>query len=673
MGRAVAAVALGAALADRAAAQFPSAALAELRCPFAKVWLEHGPERAAEMLGVEAHAAGDADRRRLQETQVYASCTYNNPWAGAACLELRGASWTTESATAKCNAPMSGASPGTLAVGTPCVKPSPWAGWCSQPGGTVVDILKMTMSCGSTAGFCTMAPVNTFIADGVCATTTGTGTTAAPSSQTAPPGGGVPRCSIAPGPIGAAHQLAQSPGYSIDCEGTPGQRSPYMWPLRWTALMESKSLAYTSDTVQYESKGRVWYMLDKNWKRADTWYQRGVQRAVGQSPCDDPVNSTQGTTLACRRNGPVNSTMLHRGDKMVFIDWGANNAILNCTWLSLGVIGNVRPDWFMDNRGTTTSVQYIGDSHVYYMGEPRLVKQWRKKDFANQYFTMSMQKHADANGTHWPLILNVPGEGFGDDFLQHWHEHRKLEESDSAHFLLDEAHMAAGGTCTQLAGSGGAGPPVGQVEHIPSNLELEEKSWREIVYTESPVWKAPPPTNAGGAAAAGSANLPGGAVASSCWDAAESSVKVSVRATLASRVWAAIGFRETEECLMTPRGGGSTLVVFAKPDADGQHYSASVGMLKPEVKNFAPAAFKSFGDGLQAPPLEGVTDATSEHVDGALVVGLIRKYAAKPASLNLTFAYGTGADIGYHASRDCFTLAAPLPPCPILACAAGEA
>lgn len=55
------------------------------------------------------------------------------------------------------------------------------------------------------------------------------------------------------------------------------------------------------------------------------------------------------------------------------------NTVKNCTFLDLGIIGNVRPDWFMDKRGSGCDVQYLGDQHVFYEGAPRLVKQWRKQ------------------------------------------------------------------------------------------------------------------------------------------------------------------------------------------------------------------------------------------------------------------------------------------------------
>ena len=142
--------------------------------------------------------------------------------------------------------------------------------------------------------------------------------------------------------------------------------------------------------------------------------------------------------LGCRYNNTdgTMSTMIHRENLMYFISWkedvtnpvqvGERDAskIEECTMLNMAVVGNIRPDWFMDKRGDDTDVQYLGNQHVYYADgqTPKLVKQWRKKDFASQYFVMSMtgnppnmlEQDPEApveDNMHWPLILNVPGEG----------------------------------------------------------------------------------------------------------------------------------------------------------------------------------------------------------------------------------------------------------------------
>ena len=58
-----------------------------------------------------------------------------------------------------------------------------------------------------------------------------------------------------------------------------------MWPLAWSANLDSRSMAYGSDDVVMTSQSRVFYRLDKNWKRSDTTLAQGVRRTVGQGPC----------------------------------------------------------------------------------------------------------------------------------------------------------------------------------------------------------------------------------------------------------------------------------------------------------------------------------------------------------------------------------------------------
>jgi hypothetical protein len=57
------------------------------------------------------------------------------------------------------------------------------------------------------------------------------------------------KCQIAPGAIGSAHQAGYSKGYSTSCPNTPGESSPYMWPLAWSAETESKSMMFGSDDL----------------------------------------------------------------------------------------------------------------------------------------------------------------------------------------------------------------------------------------------------------------------------------------------------------------------------------------------------------------------------------------------------------------------------------------
>lgn len=284
--------------------EFPAEFASALQCPFSRLWLQHGPEKAWDILRARSQN-GVSDRRRLDET-----------------------------------------------TGAPVAASRPFA---------------------------------TFAAGGP------------------PP----ERCTIAPGPMGGGHQHSQSPGYSDNCEGTPGQQSPYMWPLKWQALFRQKALQFGSDEVTFEQNGRVSYSLERNWKRHDIYYQNGVQFGVGQAPCP-PGQVVDGNPMKCLRT-PTNRTIIHRNSLMYFFDYAPGGRepenIVNCTYLNLAIVGNIRPDWFLDRRGDNSDVMYLGDSHVFWDGQPKLVKQWRKQDFVNQYFTMSMQGIPGDDGIHWPLIL----------------------------------------------------------------------------------------------------------------------------------------------------------------------------------------------------------------------------------------------------------------------------
>jgi rubredoxin len=235
---------------------------------------------------------------------------------------------------------------------------------------------------------------------------------------------------------------------------------------------------------------------------------------------------------------------------MAFVYWEKEtdfknlSTIRGCQYITLPGIGNIRPDFFLDSRPGLGSIatQYIGNQQMYHQGEVKLVKQWRKNDMVDTYFVVSMQEHAGADGIHWPLFLNTPGEGGGPDTLRMFYNHELIDDSDDHAFLIDEAYMAAGGECKDLdpptpppAGSwqcrvcshvydaekDGAGaafedlpedwscPQCGSPKSayhkndgaltqtgfgLKSGMDKDENSWREIEYTFSPTWVPPAPT-----------------------------------------------------------------------------------------------------------------------------------------------------------------------------------
>jgi len=476
-------------------------------------------------------------------------------------------------------------------------------------------------------------------------------------------------------------------------------------------------------------------------------------RTIGQGPCDDvdeDFAEETGGLLGCRYNdtdGTV-STMIHRENLMYFISWkdadvggGGEGPVLpgetdasrieGCEYIDLVVIGNIRPDWFLDKRGDDTDVQYLGNQHVYYSANdtsavPRLVKQWRKKDFASQYFTMSMMGNPpnklgqDANasaeeGMHWPLILNVPGEGFGDDFLQVYRDHRLLDpEADAGLFELIENYEALGGVCVDLRaadatadGGGGGdgatfGPPVLEEEDkIPSNLEVDPMAWFTNEYTFSPVWDASsssssftsavtdeiPPASA---STSQTIEVSDRLAVESCTDGAGSfrvafhfrDVEPDADGLLP---WMAIGYRASDVCAMTPPDGGPTPMVLLLQTDAGVAPVAHKVLLLPEAKGASDEAFATMTSSMKALSDEGgysdvlvTTAAASSSAEvsrsspsslGEMegTVSLRFKHTPVDASattggmMYYTYAIGTTSLLGFHETRGCFEV--PAAPC----------
>lgn len=353
------------------------------------------------------------------------------------------------------------------------------------------------------------------------------------------------RCSIASAFPGGAHQDASSPGYSQNCTGTPAQASPYMWPLDFSLVEENTVMNFDSDEPIAHYKSRTKYLLSKNWKRTDLFEGVHPSRPGTHAPDQELT------------------TVLHRNENLVYIQWANGtdftnvSQILSCSTQKVGGIGNVRPDWFLDSRPYSSAdikSQYLGNQHIIYDGKPTLVKQWRKSDFAENYFVMSMLEHPGTDGIRWPLMIAIPGETEGPDTLRVMTQHELLDANDEGllkSFLIDQQYIAAGGECKSsspvapdawtcsvcakeyIPDEDGDGLPfeelpetwvcprcgypksayrrsnatgsvaleisesvAGGKEIVPSGLEKNVTFWRDIEYTFSPYAPSPSPTPA---------------------------------------------------------------------------------------------------------------------------------------------------------------------------------
>ncbi|KAL7536637.1 hypothetical protein ACHAXR_010642 [Thalassiosira sp. AJA248-18] len=709
---------------------------AHLKCPYADQWLTKGAKQAALELGLDEHG------RKLEESSmqqnVQGSCSYTNAFSGGmTCMQFTGTAWTEADMQTRCAQESGALSAEGCSVGS--------AGWCTKMiadekhEATVMELSAMA-DCDGSEMACKSFMGGTFMAGGQCLTATtaseetgenmfGGAGGPPPGVATGGTGGAWPgagaatgedsptKCLIAPGAIGAAHQAGYSDGYSNSCPGTPGQESPYMWPLKWSAETESHAMKYGSDDVTFHSKAKVYYMLDKNWKRLDMMYQKGVLNGLGQGPCDEEDQTDFAMMDSCAKNQTEDNsitTMIHRGGLMYFIDWMEDETnpvkageldatkIESCQLINLAVIGNIRPDWFMDKRGDDTDVQYLGDQHVYYAdGQlPKLVKQWRKKDFASQYFIMSMmgnpanklEKDPDApieDNINWPLILNVPGEGFGDDSLQVYRNHELLTDGeDEELFKLIEAYEAVGGVCAEISRPGEESGPSGPLAEgtVPSDLEVDPLSWVSNEITFSPIWEVP--TKEYTADESPSSSSSGKSVlevsdrltVESCYDESTQSLDMSIHfhdvepAGDGLLPWMAVGYRPSDLCAMTPPEGGVTpmvLVTQASEDAAPEAHKTS---LLPEAKRFDDVAFSSMytlmrplGDidgynnvSVEAPMVSADIKVarTSFVTEDTVSLHFKQEVEGKPDVMNLMFAIGGGSQLGFHTVRGCFQVQA---------------
>jgi len=702
---------------------------AHIKCPYAHRWLAKGPEQAAIELGLNRNLVvgrEDASQRRNLELTTVGSCTYTNPFTGDSCTEFRGTGWTTDSMKERCSEESSS----TFTAGEGCAFDDDTAGYCvksvtSDSFEYNLLVLSATADCDGNKMACETFVGGSFTPSSACGASDAS--TNADSSATSNPSvsdfstiesesNATSPCGIAPGAIGAAHQAAFSSGYSNSCPNTPAQGSPYMWPLKWAANYETQNMAFGSDEVVFTSRGRTFYSLDKNWKRSDTTYQLGLLRTIGQGPCDDLDEEWEEMGLtACIKNQTdgTMTTMLHKGNMMYWISWKNDTVvepgevdatkIEDCSSTNLQIIGNIRPDWFLDARGDSTDTQYLGNQHVFYdASTPKLVKQWRKKDFASQYFVMSMMenplsKNAGNNtdfdpedSIRWPLLLNIPGEGFGDDMLQRYSNHKLLTDDDDDLFLLVENYLELGGTCESVGG-GAIGPPISEV-HIPSNLEVDE-SFISNEFTFSPFWQDQSSQENESVLSDGTESsnavteVSDRVVVESCFDDSTNSIDMSVHflgietTDIGTLPWMALGFRSSDMCAMTPPDGGSTPIILITHSSTEADPVAHSGDLVPEAKAMSEESYAAIYQSLV--PLDESVNYTNVSVGAPMLGSSSSSFAArtssiadedtvtlsfkravesKPDVMYFTYAIGAQSQLSIHTTRSCFELR-DFPPC----------
>lgn len=355
------------------------------------------------------------------------------------------------------------------------------------------------------------------------------------------------------------------------------------------------------------------------------------------------------------------------------------------------------------------STQYLGDQNTLHYNDngeiiPKLVKQWRKKSFASQYFGVSMAvnptKGNETEGTkddntHWPLMMSTPSRLNGDSSMFVFRDHKPLteEEEREMYYLLDN-YQASGGFCTF------------EDEEISVNFDefgaasasesrsfvVDPRSWISSEVTFSPVWTPPeketasldesppmasaPPNTSGKALLEVSDSL----TVESCYDQSTKMIDMSFHFRNVERAqdgllpWLAVGYRQSEVCAMTPPEGGFTPIVVLTQEHDDDVPQAHATKLFPETQDLNTNAIDSMhalmtplGDTegysdvvveaatVMSPGIEAARSSAMLEKDSAISLHFKQAVYDKPEVMNLMYAIGTTSALSsFHECRGCF-------------------
>ena len=142
----------------------------------------------------------------------------------------------------------------------------------------------------------------------------------------------------------------------------------------------------------------------------------------------------------------------------------------------------------------------------------------------------------------------------------------------------------------------------------------------------------------------------------SCYDSSSNSLQLKITyETEDPSSWLGLAFRDSEECTMTPRGGGSSEFILI---SDGD--TASHGALLPSLKSFASSSISTvFDDLVPLNEVDGYSEVDVTNDEKSVTLQFtkeIKGESSSPDALYLNYAYGSSPIFGYHTSRGCFVV-----------------
>merc|ERR1712176_937535 len=405
-------------------------------------------------------------------------------------------------------------------------------------------------------------------------------------------------CKLQAGIAGGGH-MDKEAFWSSKCMNS---NSSYSMPRRWTAETET----VTTQNKLSRTVGRVWYDLENNRRREDSFLMEGELNVFQES---------------------YNTTFLHFGPIFYMIAWDDPDNV-TCVKMN-SPVGILRPNWIIDGEGYQSVAQYLGTEYVVYEGRYRRVKKFRKTEPLEDAYMIQNYDDEEIWSTpegdkRRPLIRMTPGAPFQGDavnlnFNSSFHvdssvqsqnceecdivyEVRAVEDEEDEESAPDAIETTPSGDDTDLSFSAAAS--------VTSDFEGSQEVTSDVFVD---------------------------------WKYTSANKTLSVTGTLDKDAWFAIAFPEIE-CQMSP-----AVSVIAIPEDDGE----TVGGKTYNIN------FNSMSGIQESNDIEDIFAVnTYKQEDGKVVIFLEKTIEDFTDPLSVTWAHGDTRKLGYHFSdgRGCFSI-----------------
>ena len=649
---------------------------AEAGCPYSALWLPNSPVKLPDE-EIQAYVTRSLQQAGAPPTPTKTvddfkgkgagTCSYVNPFTQSpTCVQMVGSKYEGDEAAARefCDNPGLPGAVGTFEAGASCAafEDENFGGVCVTGEGTPEETASSFVEePGNALGGCSMTIMGCenfgggtwYAVGGKCVKDENDeqmqSIVDVPEGSTATLEEG--ECKLQPGIAGGGH-MDMNAFWTSACANS---NSSYSTPRRWTAATKT----ITTQKDKTVTTGRVWYDLENNRRREDSFLEEG----------EPNIFQTE-----------KNNTFIHMGPTFYMIAW-KDDGTYDCR-ISRSPVGILRPNWIIDSEGYDAVSQYLGTEYMMYEGAYRRVKKFRKTEpLEDAYMIQSFDDQevweTPEGKKRRPLNRQTPGAPFQGDAVNMYFNHQtdfsddvfeiyksldcKERDFNRTRFR-EEAERLANETGIEFDASA-PGLNFNSSFHVDSSVLDKQCDECDITYavrsvdtekeTSADAEKnvteaeeaapAPPVTeSAGESPAEAVAEFSGSEQVNDLilveWT--YSNNVLSMMASLDKDAWFAIAFPEIP-CLMEP-----AVSVIALPEGEevsGNRYSiTSHAMPGIQVSN----------------DLSEIPSFSTSKEGGKVVIKLDKAVAGEDFPLSVTWAHGFEPTLGYHggSGRGCFSV-----------------